>query len=302
MIGLGVGIDYSLFIVTRFRQALHDGASPEDAAALAGATAGRAVVFAGTTVAISICGLAVIGLDFVTKLGLRRRHRRAHHGLHRHHPAAGVLRLLGHKIDRWKVPGIKARRRVGRRPRAHRHRALGPVRDQPRQGHDRRGSAAPAADDRPGVHCSPGQLGRRIGPQGAAPRDRHTTCWPRASAPGSTARWSWSSTPRATQLSIPSWRQAFKATPGVASVTPPLTNPQGDLSRILIFPSTSPQSQATSDLVHHLRDTVVPNALGDTGPAPTSAARRRRSTTSPITSSRSSRCSCWWCSASRSWC
>src|SRR5947209_18046780 len=70
MIGLGVGIDYSLFIVTRFRQALHDGMPKEDAAAAATATAGRAVIFAGTTVAISISALAVIGLDFITKLGL----------------------------------------------------------------------------------------------------------------------------------------------------------------------------------------------------------------------------------------
>src|SRR5207249_6783259 len=64
MIGLGVGIDYTLFIVTRFRQMLHDGLSPQDAAAAAGATAGRAVIFAGVTVAISITGLALIGLDF----------------------------------------------------------------------------------------------------------------------------------------------------------------------------------------------------------------------------------------------
>ena len=52
MIGLGVGIDYSLFIVTRFRQLLHEGLSPTDAAAEAGASAGRAVLFAGLTVAI----------------------------------------------------------------------------------------------------------------------------------------------------------------------------------------------------------------------------------------------------------
>ncbi len=70
MIGLGVGIDYTLFIVTRFRQFLHDGLSPQDAAAAAGATAGRAVIFAGATVAISITGLALIGLDFITKLGI----------------------------------------------------------------------------------------------------------------------------------------------------------------------------------------------------------------------------------------
>jgi RND superfamily putative drug exporter len=70
MIGLGVGIDYSLFIVTRFRQLLHEGLSPADAAAEAGASAGRATLFAGLTVAISVTGLAFFGLDFVTKLGI----------------------------------------------------------------------------------------------------------------------------------------------------------------------------------------------------------------------------------------
>ena len=70
MIGLGVGIDYSLFILMRFRQALHDGATPQEAAATAASTAGRAVIFAGTTVAISVVGLATIGLDFITKMGI----------------------------------------------------------------------------------------------------------------------------------------------------------------------------------------------------------------------------------------
>ena len=70
MIGIGVGVDYTLFIVTRFRQALHDGMPPREAAAYASATAGRAVIFAGVTVAISITGLAVIGIPFITKLGL----------------------------------------------------------------------------------------------------------------------------------------------------------------------------------------------------------------------------------------
>ena len=69
MIGLGVGIDYSLFIVTRFRQSLHEGLSPTDAAAEAG-TSPAAVLFAGLTVAISVTGLAFFGLDFVTKLGI----------------------------------------------------------------------------------------------------------------------------------------------------------------------------------------------------------------------------------------
>ena len=75
MIGLGVGIDYSLFIVTRFRELLHAGLSPRDAAAEAGASAGRAVIFAGVTVAISVTGLALIGLNFVTDPRHRQRPR-----------------------------------------------------------------------------------------------------------------------------------------------------------------------------------------------------------------------------------
>jgi RND superfamily putative drug exporter len=65
MIGLGVGIDYALFIVTRFRQGLHDGVDPEGAIIIALATSGRAVLFAGTTVIISLFGMMLMGLSFV---------------------------------------------------------------------------------------------------------------------------------------------------------------------------------------------------------------------------------------------
>jgi RND superfamily putative drug exporter len=107
MIGLGVGIDYSLFIVTRFRQLLHDGLSPRDAAAEAGASAGRAVLFAGLTVAISVTGLAFIGLDFVTKLGIGSALGVLTTVLIANSLLLAVLALLGHKIDRLKVPFIK---------------------------------------------------------------------------------------------------------------------------------------------------------------------------------------------------
>ncbi|HEX6786686.1 MAG TPA: MMPL family transporter [Acidimicrobiales bacterium] len=70
MIGLGVGIDYALFIVTRYREALHGGQAPEDATATALDTAGRAVLFAGTTVMISLLGMFLIGLKFVSGLAV----------------------------------------------------------------------------------------------------------------------------------------------------------------------------------------------------------------------------------------
>ena len=104
MIGLGVGIDYSLFIVTRFRQLLHDGLSPRDAAAEAGASAGRAVLFAGLTVAISVTGLAFIGLDFVTKLGIGSALGVLTTVLIANSLLPAALALLGHRIDRLKVP------------------------------------------------------------------------------------------------------------------------------------------------------------------------------------------------------
>ena len=65
MIGLGVGIDYALFIVTRYRQNLHDGMVPLHAVGLATATAGQAVVFSGIIVAIALLGLWISGIAFV---------------------------------------------------------------------------------------------------------------------------------------------------------------------------------------------------------------------------------------------
>ncbi|RAG84624.1 MMPL family transporter [Streptacidiphilus pinicola] len=70
MIGLAVGIDYALFIVTRHRSQLAHGMDPEESAALAVGTAGSAVVFAGLTVVIAMAGLTVVGIPFLTAMGL----------------------------------------------------------------------------------------------------------------------------------------------------------------------------------------------------------------------------------------
>ncbi|HXG76871.1 MAG TPA: MMPL family transporter, partial [Gaiellaceae bacterium] len=107
MIGLGVGIDYSLFIVTRFRQLIHEGLPPVDAAAEAGASAGRAVLFAGLTVAISVSGLALFGLDFVTKLGIGSALGVLTTVLIANSLLIAVLAKLGHRVDRLKVPFLR---------------------------------------------------------------------------------------------------------------------------------------------------------------------------------------------------
>lgn len=66
LLGIGVGIDYALFIVTRYRERIADGAAPLDAIAISMATSGKAVSFAGGTVVISLLGLFVVGLPYIT--------------------------------------------------------------------------------------------------------------------------------------------------------------------------------------------------------------------------------------------
>ncbi|WP_329441812.1 MMPL family transporter [Streptomyces canus] len=70
MLGLAVGIDYALFVVSRYREERANGRAPQEATALAVGTAGSAVVFAGLTVVIALAGLAVVGIPMLTKMGL----------------------------------------------------------------------------------------------------------------------------------------------------------------------------------------------------------------------------------------
>lgn len=70
MLGLAVGIDYSLFLICRYQELLRDGVSPDDAAPQATATAGSAVVFAGITVVIALVGLSIAGIPFLTVMGV----------------------------------------------------------------------------------------------------------------------------------------------------------------------------------------------------------------------------------------
>jgi RND superfamily putative drug exporter len=130
MIGLGVGIDYALFIVTRFRQGLADGKSPAEASILATTTAGRAVIFAGLTVAVSISGLAVVGIPFVTKLGIGAAMTVVGAVLTAVTLLPAILSLLGHRINSLKLPSWR------RRSAAREHEALdatgtGPASEKP---------------------------------------------------------------------------------------------------------------------------------------------------------------------------
>ena len=118
MIGIGVGIDYTLFIVTRYRQGLGEGLGPEHAVVRAIDTAGRAVVFAGCTVVISLLGLFLMGVDFVNGMAVGTSVTVGIVMLASITLLPAILGFAGFTIDRFsirrrRVPKPRARRACG---------------------------------------------------------------------------------------------------------------------------------------------------------------------------------------------
>ena len=260
MLGLGVGIDYALFIVTRFRQSLAEGESPVDAATTAVATAGRAVVFAGTTVAISISGLAIIGLDFVTKLGLGAASTVVISVFAAISLLPAVLAKLGHRVDRLRVPTFVARdgrTRSGRPTLVQRWGAL--VTRRPKT------SAVVALAILVAVAAPVSAL--KLGSSDAGTDPQHTTTrkaydlLSKGFGPGINGSLKVAVDQTGDPQAAEKLAKAFAETPGVAGVSAPVVNPDGDAAVLQVFPTTRPQATETSDLVAQLRDTVVPQAL-----------------------------------------
>jgi putative drug exporter of the RND superfamily len=259
MIGLGVGIDYSLFIVTRFRQLLHEGLSPVDAAAEAGASAGRAVLFAGLTVAISVSGLAFFGLDFITKLGIGSALGVLTTVLIANSLLLAVLRLLGHKVDRLKVPFLRriddseaAREKTpiarwGRFVTAHARAvfvvtllvvvALASTSLLVRLGAADQGTQPTAQTSRRAYDLLAEGFG--AGFNGPIPIVVDVNDDPQAPD---------------------KIYERVQALPGVASVGEPQLNDEKTVAIVFVTPDSAPQDEATDKLVDRLRDDVIPAA------------------------------------------
>ena len=107
MIGIGVGIDYALFIVTRYRQLLHEGHEPETAVVKAIKTAGKAVLFAGCTVVISLLGMFLMGLSFVNGLAVGASLAVLVTMLASVTLLPAILGFVGHNIDSHALPWAK---------------------------------------------------------------------------------------------------------------------------------------------------------------------------------------------------
>ena len=269
MIGLGVGIDYALFIVTRFRE--NYGRNGRDvAAAVIGAmdTSGRAILLAGTTVIIALLGMFATGVSFMYGLAI-----------------ASVLAVLlvmaasltvlpallssfGEKVAR---PSRRARRREARG-------------EPPRGSAWRSWSLTVQARPWPLAIASLAVmllflipfLSMRLETSDAGndPSDTSTYKAYNLLSDGFGAGFN-GPLLIATQLSNPSQsaqvaqvRAAVARTPGVVAVTAPRVSPSGKVAVMEAYPSTAPQAQGTTDLVHKLRDQVLPQFKGTFGTRP----------------------------------
>ncbi len=259
MLGLGVGIDYSLFIVTRFRQALHDGLGPEDAAAAAAATAGRAVIFAGVTVAVSISSLAVIGLDFITKLGFGAAMTVVAAVAAAVTLLPAILSLLGQRIDRGRLPFVEQDD-----SHAARHRSL--VARWARFLTRHAWASAAAALVLLLVLALPAAW-VRLGSSDPGSNPPETTSrraydlLASGFGPGFNGPLLVAVDQRNDPGAAESLADAFRETPGVLSVPPPRLNERRDAALVVVYPRTSPESEATQALVKRLRSEVVPKTL-----------------------------------------
>ena len=267
LIGIGVGIDYSLLVLTRFRAAMNDGKDRHDAVVEAVTTAGRSVIIAGCTVVIAVLGLCLTGLPYMYGVAISASLAVLVVMLAAITLLPALLSYLGPEGRPAADPVARPAREDRGRRRGVARRALEPRRPAPAlDGGDRRhGGAArarragarhaprlPRRRQRPARHDDPPGLrpehrGLRARHQRPA-RDRR-----RAARPGG-AR------PTSTRL-----RSGCAATGGVAFVADPRINQAGDAALVTVIPTTSPQDKETEDLVNRLRDDVVPAALGGSG-------------------------------------
>src|SRR3989475_3060813 len=115
MIGIGVGIDYALFIVTRYRQGLHEGRDPQEATIVALTTAGRAVIFAGTIVVISLLGLLLMGFQFVQGIAVGAAAAVFATMLASITLMPAILGFVGRNIDKLHIPRLRRTENVSQR-------------------------------------------------------------------------------------------------------------------------------------------------------------------------------------------
>ncbi|MFJ1749500.1 MMPL family transporter [Streptomyces sp. NPDC088116] len=297
MIGLGVGIDYALFLITRHRQQLMDGADPVTAAGRAAATSGRAVLVSGCTVIVALAGLYVSQVSFIGKLGAAAAVTVVTAVVGAITLVPALLGLAGRRIDRYRVrrpvaesgtdAGAHGR---GTQPRAGSTRAGG--------GSASGGSTRAGADGHGGWHRYARRVQRRpwwfllaglvtVGvlaipvfsirlghiDDGADPRSftdrRAYDLIAEGFGPGANGPFTLvvdqSLVPSADRSALASsLSRALTDVPGAASISPLRPTGDGQLLTGTAISSTAPQAAGTAALFHRLKDDVLPEGVSGT--------------------------------------
>ena len=266
LIGIGVGVDYALLVLTRFRAALHEGKDRHDAVVEAVTTAGRSVILAGTTVVIAVLGLMLTGLPYMYGVAIAASLAVLVVMFAAVSLLPALLSYLGPNVDRLRLPFVGRRKpaaegnessfawrwshAVQRRPwpaaivatlilLVLAAPALGMRLGFPDAGNDPPSTMTRQAYDLNTEGFGPGSNGPLViaaelsGPDGKA--------------------------------AVDSLAQELRGEKGVAFVPDATINEAGDAAIITVIPTTSPQAAETEELVHRLRDDVVPQALRGSG-------------------------------------
>ena len=259
MMGLGVGIDYALFILARHRQHLAEGMPVPEAAGRANATAGLSVLFAGLTVIVAIAGLQLTGIPMLTMMGWGAAVMVLVTMLAAITLLPAVLGVIGHKVNALRIPFVRTRPVDVRSTLSGRWVARVVARPV------RYGVTAAVLL---GVLAAP-VFALRIGFPDAGNEPRSTTTRQaydlladgfgpgfngpfqvvvdRSQAPDDDAV-------------LTAIRDALAATPGIASTSGPDISADGDLAVFSASPTTGSQDDRTSDVLDDLRDEVLPAA------------------------------------------
>jgi putative drug exporter of the RND superfamily len=265
LIGIGVGVDYALLVLTRFRAAMSHGKDRHDAVVEAVTTAGRSVIIAGATVVIAMLGLVLTGLPYMYGVAISASIAVLVVAAAAVSLLPALLSYLGPRVDRLRIPFL------GRTLRAEGD-ANSPA---ARWSH--------AVQRRPWVFAivaaaimlalAAPALGMRLGfpDAGNDPPDTMTRqaydlntegFGPGTNGPLVIAA---EMPDQGARADIESFADRLRSEPGVAFVPAPRINEAGDAALVTVIPKGSPQDQETEDLVNHLRDDVVPETLGAAG-------------------------------------
>ena len=258
LLGLGAGIDYSLLIIGRYREQRAAGDDVQHAAARSAATAGTTVVAAGMIVMVAIAGLLVIGVPYIGKMGIGAA------------IAVGAVVVSALTILPAMM-GAFGRRLVPKKPE---HVATSTAFARWGEIVTRRpwlsiagGVALLLVFAVPVLQLRLGQPDDGNQPTSRTQRVAYDQLT-KAFGPGSNGPFLLAvDTPKGaaqTPQQLAALRRAVAGTPGIVSVPPPAPSADGEMATIFAVPRTAPQDAATSDLLNHLRDDVIPRAVAGT--------------------------------------